>query len=384
MEEKKIEILIFCIVYNNHTIRFIKNLKKVNPNYTIDTFTLALDDPIPQEILDNVRCCYKLNTNVKNRIVKLRLLYSLVDIPRLIVYFRRMCNKKYDIINIHAPYFYHSFIIKYLRRMSHNIILTPWGSDFYRIRKFERKILKRVYRKCDFITGDGGRFQNDIMRSFSLPFNKFKHLMMGSDTIDYIASHINTLSVEEAKEKIGLEDCYIITCGYNAQKAQRHVEIIQAINKVRDKLPSNIALVFPLTYGDIPSYRAVVKNTASRYGFKFKSFETYLSLEELYIVKQATDMFIHVQTTDANNSSLKEYLLLDKNVINGKWLSYPALSKDGQYPYHITESIEKLSGTIVYAFNNKKEIPESTKENIKMLGFIPWMKKWNEFFISLC
>ena len=66
MEEKKIEILIFCIVYNNHTIRFIKNLKKVNPNYIIDTFTLALDDPIPQEILDNVRCCYKLNTNVKN------------------------------------------------------------------------------------------------------------------------------------------------------------------------------------------------------------------------------------------------------------------------------------------------------------------------------
>ena len=56
-------------------------------------------------------------------------------------------------------------------------------------------------------------------------------------------------------------------------------------------------------------------------------------------------MFIHIQPTDAASASLAEYLLADVQVINGKWLDYPHLEKDGM-PYHICNSLEELPSIV--------------------------------------
>ena len=41
-------------------------------------------------------------------------------------------NRRYDIINIHFANRYMSFVYKYLRAMSNNIVMSPWGSDILR------------------------------------------------------------------------------------------------------------------------------------------------------------------------------------------------------------------------------------------------------------
>lgn len=162
------------------------------------------------------------------------------------------------------------------------------------------------------------------------------------------------------------------------------MEIIDSISKVRAKLPTNITLFFPFTYGGSSEYKESVKSRVSELGFKGVYCETYLDLSTLMRLRIATNMFIHIQTTDANNSSLKEYLYFDKNVINGKWLQYDDIEKEDYRPYHITKTVDDLSQTIEQAYREGPvPLRKEVKETIEHYGYHYLVPKWIEMFYSL-
>lgn len=124
-------------------------------------------------------------------------------------------------------------------------MISPWGSDVYRINAFDKLIAKLCYHKVDYISVAPIKFRDDIATLFNVPDGKFVNLGFGSDTIDAINAQ-KKLSKEEAKKKLGLEDSYIITCGYNASISQNHHKLLDAIEKIQSQLPENLCLVFLL------------------------------------------------------------------------------------------------------------------------------------------
>ena len=103
----------------------------------------------------------------------------------------------------------------------------------------------------------------------------------------------------------------------------------------------------------------------------------------LYLLRQSTDLFIHIQTTDANCATVREYLLCRKKVINGSWLCYDDLERYG-LPYFNVDSEENLPMCILCAYKSEPIfIDERVINGIKEKGCIHQMSLFNKIFVSL-
>ena len=378
-------ILLLGEMYDNHMNRFVRNLKYVNPKVEIDCFTPSIKE---REITDDYLACFR-----ECRIEGFSHLFQYVPYLRKTEsrynwkkHFRAFSKgRRYDIVNIHYPKCSYYSILNELKGLSNNLVLTPWGSDVLRINNQERAVMKHLYDAADYVTGYRGRFTDDFMRIYNIPQNKLVYAFIGSETIDYIMEHKSQIDVDSAKKVIGLDGYYVISCGYNASPVQQHHQIVEAIKKVRSSLPEQLALLFPLTYPKNTEYIGSLKTHVSNMGVKALFFDHYMDLESLFIMRQATDMFIHVQTTDATNASIKEYLLLDKNCINGAWINYPDIETDNYKPFYTVNNIEGLSDIIIDAYKKGKvEIRKDVIDKIAGLGCKPAAKIWNDFFMSIC
>lgn len=377
-------VLLIGQFYDNHNIRFVRSLKRENPKVQIDCFSPSLvEEEIPADYLE----CYR-----NYEIVDFSSYFRYVPILKRIEiihnwhkYFRSFSQgKHYDIVNIHYPRSAYYYILPEIRKMTDNLVLSPWGSDVYRINNKQRKQLQKIYNAADYVTGRGDRFTKDFMTIFHIPQDKFVFAGMGSETIDYIVEHKNEIDTNEAKRRLGIEDYYTISCGYNATPAQQHLKIVEAISHIKEQLPQKLILLFPVTYPKNIEYLSQVKKAVEENDIQAIFYDKYLDLETLFVVRQATDMFIHVQTTDANNASLKEYLLCEKNCINGAWLKYPDVESHNYKPYHSVSSIDSLDAAILKAFSEgAPEIKDSVLECIRSMGCKSAAKVRNEFFMSI-
>lgn len=372
--------------YDGHFLRFVKYIHQGNPSAIIDVFGINQNGKcVSSDYNTIVRNIYLFDCDKK--LAKFPILRNLEFIHKLRKYFRsNVAKEKYDIVNIHAPLYYHSFLLNDIKSVTKYLVLTPWGSDVYRISNMERRIVKKLYDASNIVTGSYGlRFTQDVMRIYNIPETKMRNVTLFGDQIDYYMEHKDAISVEQAKNNFGIkEDSYVITCGYNASLGQRHMEIIDAIDKAKTNLPTNIVLLFPFTYGGSNEYKESVKKRVQELGFKGVYCETYLNLESLLKLRLATDMFIHIQTTDANNGSLKEYLYFDKNVINGGWLRYDDIEENDYRPYHVTPTVDDLSKVIERAYRQGPvPLRKRVKETIEYYSYHNLVPKWIELFMSL-
>ena len=377
-------LLVIGDPYSRHLAHFVRVIKKENPQALIDVFGWKEENKeISADFISNVRYFFladrpKINSRFKVSSVIAHIFY-------LKKAFRKHTRgKQYDIINIHYPTFVHTFLMKQMREVSYNIVLTPWGSDVYRIPTWQRFIIQRLYDNSDYVTGNGNRFTKDFMRIYNIPSSKLQYVSLGSSVIDYVSENKNNQTTEEAKAKFGINGSYVITCGYNASPSQQHLPIVEAIDSIRDQLPEKLVLLFPFTYGGNSEYKDSVKKRTGDISVKSLFFEEYLDYPHLLDLRQATDMFIHVQSTDANSGSLKEYLLLEKNVINGSWLLYDDLETDSYKPYYTVDRIENLGSVILNAYRGGiVEIRQNVISSIEELGVKYQTPKWNDMFLTI-
>lgn len=382
--KKDYSLLLLGEFYDNHLIRFVRYLKKENPQAQIDFFTPSIAGRnIPTDYLDCFRTCRIVD--FAKYLKHIPVLNKMEEIHNWHKHFRAFSkNQHYDVVNIHYPRSIYSCVLPEIRNIADNLVLTPWGSDVLRINEKQRKKLQEVYDAADYVTGRGGRFCDDFMRIFNVPRQKFAYKGIGSEAIDYIVDNKSKVDMNTAKCCFGIEDSYAITCGYNASPAQQHLHIINAIGRIKNQLPQNLVLLFPVTYPRNPDYIAQLKSAVKTLGIPSVFCEEYLDLKLLLNLRQATDMFIHVQTTDANNASLKEYILLDKNCINGEWLKYPDVENCDYKPYHTVQNLKELDVAILNAYQKgTPDIKDNVIDYIASLGCKPTAREWNGFFMSI-
>lgn len=382
----KYSILIIAIdCHFSHMARFVSNLKLANPEVEIHFFTNKKKEDIPVEISDNVFEIIHQNRN-NGRGGYLGVLRKIVSLKRQ---FKKLSKKyKYDIIDIQYPHYYMAFIMRYLKKMSNNIVVTPWGSDILRVDGLRYKVLMNgVLDKCNYITTAE---ENNIRKRIldTLPNSGFRFVPAGwgSETIDYIVHHLGEIDTQTAKKQFGLSDKFVITCGYNAFRAQNHDKIIEAIARIRPQLPDNLMLLFPVSYGagDKKQYVSELRELCKEKNLDATFVEDYMSVENVFYLRMATDLFVHVQNTDAGCATIQEYLMCDKKVVHGSWIHYKMLEAYLPLCYYPAVDFSVLGDAIMKAYQSEgiKVAPE-VLDYIRGNGWEVKRKGWNDFFSSI-
>jgi hypothetical protein len=389
MENKKYSLLIvaiYCIT--THVREIVDHLKTKNPLVDI---TILTDKPTEMKRILVDKSVKLENYNVSLVNCKYRWLRFLLIKHKQKKFFKYFAkNRKYDIVNVHYPFRYMSFVFKSLRTMSDNVVITPWGSDLLRRDKTSLKQLKKLYEKADFITmtaNSTGPIGKILLHDFKIDPKKMVGSFWGTDIVDYAIKNGDSISQDDAKERFGLSGQYVITCGYNRQKAQQHKAIIAAIDQYRNQLPKNLTLLFPMTYGNMlyqGKYVEEVKEECKKRRLHAIFITEFLSVKDLYKLRKATDLFVHVQTTDAGSRSVYEYILCDKKIVHGSWVSYKKLESFKPLFYFPVDTMENLGEVIVKAYNSDNiEIPQGVMDIVMSRSWDNKISQMNDFFMSI-
>lgn len=346
MEKKKYSVLIIGNFESVFIVQYVKHLKKCNPNALLYFWGYTREESDSDR---SFLSCYEDYCLFDVRsIMNSAVGWRLKAIVRMRENFKAfITGKHFDYLNVHYIKPEYVFLLDYFKQCASCLVLSPWGSDVLGINWFYRQLVKKTFNAADFVTGSGNRFSEDFKRIFSVPESKFVPCIIGTEPIGYIFEHKKQIDTNEAKHQLGIDNHFVITCGYKAIESHQHLKIIDAVSKVKKQLPDNLLLLFPLTYPNNSEYVQVIKQKVEENGLKAVYFEHFLDIPHLFLLRQATDIFIHVQPTDASSGSLWEYILCEKKIINGSWLQYPELIKDGKKPYFELDSMENLGQTIV-------------------------------------
>ncbi len=380
MSNKSYSVLVIGNYESVYVVQFVKNLKLINPNVHIYFwgYTRSKSES-DKSVID---CCdeYQL-FNIKH-LVKSSLFWQIKAIKELRKNFSTFAaGKHFDYISIQyiKPEYY--FLVKYFKKCASHLVLTPWGSDVYRISWFYKFLVKKIFNEADFITGPDDRFTRDFTTIFKVPSSKIVHCDLGVAPIDYIIKHKNQISSDEAKRLLGVNNSYVITCGYNTNPTHQHLKIIEAIYRVKDKLATNLTLFFPLTYPSNPKYIQEIKDKVTEFNLNAVFFDKFLDIPHLFLLRQGTDLFIHVQPTDASSGTLYEYILCEKKILNGAWLKYPDIEKNGVKPYFILDNLENIGEAIVNAYKSEPiKIDQQVLKDLEKKQWKVVIKDWDRFF----
>lgn len=376
----KKKILIVGNARSQHLINLALKVKKYRAEIQLDIFDVSSNlSEVKNNPYNQVFYC---NKSFPSIVYKLPFLGGVIrrsiDLKRAV----RKIKGKYDLVNVHYVTLDAYFLWTELVKKSKTIMLSPWGSDVYRFRKSFFKKIKSVYDRCNYVSAPKIKFREDIIETFSVDGQKIVNLGFGSSVIDNILLH-KEVSREEAKDKLQLKNNFVITCGYNASNLQNHIQIINAIDQIRNQLDKNLFLILPMTYGGTKEYIQQVESYLSERKIPHRILKDFLSDDKMVYLRKCSDVFIHAQPTDAFSGSVQEYLLTDTKVINGKWTRYPDFEKFG-IPYFLFNSFEELAKVIVDANHQKESLVSS-----KLKDFIceqAWNykgKQWADFYSSI-
>lgn len=372
----------------NHISEFIRNLKKTNPNVEISLLSSRPGlDAIPDDVKENateITCVKYYSRTIKNRKIA-----ELVDRFYFVQAFARLSKRKYDIVNIHFARSRLVYVLRWLRKMSNNIVISPWGSDVLRVENdISIRNLTKVYSLASYVTvSRNSQIGKQLVGKFKVDSRKLIELGWGGEFFDFIQENAVNVTTSAAKKRFGLSDRYVITCGYNSQSEQRHEFIIDTINSIKKQLPENLTLLLPYTYSRTDqkdSYIEDLINKGKALGLDVITVKEHLDLLDLLKLRMATDIFVHIQTTDAESRCVMEYVACNKKIVHGAWMKYAYLENYKPSCYFPVNSLEELGTCILKAYNTEiSELPAEVTEIIENRGWRYKMALWNDFFESL-
>ncbi|WP_367362811.1 glycosyltransferase family 4 protein [Mesotoga sp.] len=356
-----------------YTRDFIEHMQKAT-GAEIDVFSWAKGRLIPNEKVREVMI--SPIPKLLRRIPKVRGAWRLLEYRRILKSF-----KNYDVCHVH---YVNPISLMIPKKLYKKLIVSVWGGDFNRASSEMRKKQKKLYRMADKITFANQETLDNFNAYYHFEFSsKLTICRFGLSPLEELTK--STSSKNECKEKLGIPfNSLVITCGYNGALIQQHREIIESISKISHRLPRNLFLIFPMTYGAKSEYIQEIKTKLSRLGIKHLVLEKFMSPEEIAILRKASDVMIQVQTTDVLSGSMLEHLYAGNVVITGDWLPYKILDDNHVYLEKVS-SVEQVGERLILVLDRLRELSalnETKKEFIYSLAnwetnIESWVRLWS-------
>lgn len=364
----------------------IKRVKEAEPSLIIDCFWNKLGNEKPCEsskYCNVIRRANRRHSSFLYRIPKLRKFIEDRDITLSFLDFIEERMKEgihYEVVNYHYLSNETLRCWREIYRITNKTLLMPWGSDVLRRSRRYTRRMREYVQHYDYIgSSDNLRFKNELREILSIREERFVDLDFGSESIDRLIDNKN-VGREKAKELLGINNKFIITIGYNAFESQHHIEILDSLSEVKNKLPQNTLLVFPMTYGQRRQVGRVEKRV-KELGYDYLIFDKYLSYQEIVNLRKCSDMFIHAQTTDSNSASLAEYLFCEAIVVNASWLRYEHFEQFGE-PYYLFSDFKELPSVIETAIEGGTRVNDDLIVFLRQYSWAYKTTQWVSLFTN--
>lgn len=336
-------------------------------------------------VVDHIVYTKRYYLSLFYRIPKLRGYCNQQDLLKSLKNFIIECKSNgmyYDSCHIHFLNPIYAKIVEDLKLIANQIIITPWGSDILRVKRTNIPQLRLLAQKSDITaTSKYSRFGQEVMRTLNITDDKFYDLSFGLVAVDEILK-LENVNNTKAKHALNIDNHYTIVVGYNGNPAHHHLSVIKALSTIKNQLPSNYILLFPLTYGGNSEYIQQIKNLLEQEQLNYKFFTEYMSNKQVALLRKATDLFIHAQTSDANSGTIAEYLLCRKKIVNPSWITYPHHEQYGN-PFYYFQNFEVLPEIILQAIQAKESIvPVQLVEEIKKTSWAVRAKEWVDLYMQ--
>ena len=364
----------------------LRACKKLNEDIHFDFFATSIKTNCPfSPTVDQMVNKVRHYPSIFYRVPKLRGYCNQQDLLKSLKDFIFECKSNavhYDSCHIHFLNPVYAKIVEDLKLIANQIIITPWGSDILRTKRSNIPQLRILAHKCDIIaTTKLIRFGQDVMRILNVADDRIYNLPFGLAAVDEILKLENG-NDNLAKHALNVDNQYTIVIGYNGNPAHHHLSVIKALSVIKNQLPSNYILLFPLTYGGNSEYIQQIKNLLEQEQLNYKFFTEYLSDDQIALLRKATDLFIHAQTSDANSGTIAEYLLCRKKIVNPSWITYPHYEQYGR-PFYYFHDFEELPKVILQAIQAKESIvPVQLVEEIKKSSWTVRAKEWVDLYMQ--
>ena len=181
------------------------------------------------------------------------------------------------------------------------------------------------------------------------------------------------------------ENSLVITCGYYQKPEQQHLKLLKSIVTIKDKLPVNYLFVFPMTYPGNRDYISTVEEFLIKNKLKYKLFKTWLSNNEVALLRKASEIMISVMKNDQFSGALLEYIYTGNLIITGSWLPYKKLDELRIFRYKV-DTVDEVGNTLIKSISEINTKRKLFKINSKIIQkFVTdenpiekWINKYQE------
>lgn len=358
----------------NHITVSLFDLSKLSYEGFNGSFLVCKNDLLPKVIL---------------KIPKIRGLFKLYLVKKTFGrYSKLLCE--HQIINFHFFNREERVLFDCFSNCSspvHNkLIISIWGSDFYRANRRKRDLDAHCYQRASLIS-----FTNE--KTIGTFTNYYKNLHLedrcraapfGLQPVDEIkligdrsvaGPYVDNVFIDPNKIKVVI--------GYNGSKGQQHLKIIDNFKKLPSNILDKIIFIIPLGYGGDKRYKKNIAKALAKTSMHYKILPNFLPYREVAKLRLNGDVMLNLQITDQFSGSMIESLFAGNVVITGSWLPYSSLADKGAY-FEIIDNFFELNDKLVNVVENLAMFKEKCKVNPDAVAFFAdWdinIKKWIDLY----
>ncbi|NOI95782.1 hypothetical protein [Vibrio sp. T3Y01] len=295
-----------------------------------------------------------------------RYIATLYLILRIILFFITGLSSK-KIIHIHYPTRIIYKLIPLFSLFSNKLLITYWGSDFYKNKDLVNHFFSSINNHVDVITFTNENTSSEFVRLFEY-VGKIKITRFGLSPIDYIDTYesekVQSQVIKDIISKRKTKKSVMV--GTNVSHNQQLEKLIPIINNYRNR--EKFFFVFCFNYGDLKLANKMKNDIGD--DIDCIIIEEKLSGYDLAGLRSNTDILIQVQITDQLSGAMQETLYAGGRVVTGSWLPYSVLLDRGVHLYlvdkvdtEITNILDSMGTNNIYLQQNKSGISNLSSWN---------------------
>lgn len=343
-----IKVMIFSTAFSVYVKQLIENMAQRYDDVKFSLLTEAKDYErgVKQEYLNHIYCFESLS-DLRTILEQLPMYdaMQLLWIEREWSYFYELIRSRTKLLNLNVG-----------------------GSDFYRAseeeRDFKRKLIACADKVSAEVRGTVQEFKEYYREEVG---NKIELLPFGIEVLDYIKLFRNQ-DKSELKKKYNIPlNKIIIICAHNAFKENRHLELIEVLDKLTDKKKQEIICVFPMTYpNNMEEYICEVEDMLRESGLDYLVMTEFMDFQAMAEIALIADIMVRIQTTDQLSSMMLEAMYAGSIVIAGSWLPYQSLHDMGIFFLDV-DTIPEVTTALEDVVTNIENYKEKCRGNSEIV-----------------
>lgn len=350
------KILLLCSFYSNYVTQLFTYIRKYYPqiSYSLLTRQEYVKDYTDEIVLRDDERIYGFLTDNQ-----LQLKIAIWKLPH------------FDIIHTLWMESFWGWNAIALKKKASYWLCAIGGSDLYRFSKIpiEFFLQKRVIKRVNRFSSENEETREYFYQVYGEKYRKIPHdiCRFGVDILDSIDKiSKNSMYSKQITDNFP-QDKVIVLCGTNARIEHNHEDIIKAIQNMDCSCREKCFFVFPMTYpSGCEEYISKIETSIAQVTDAYVILREYMNVDEMAELAIATDVMIHVQTTDQLSSAMVSHMYHGNLVIAGAWLPYESLREKGVY-FKSINSLGDLSDSLDDALNNLNFYKNKCNSNRKII-----------------